>query len=89
MSGRFACKVCGQFHEPHCMSSPINPPLAHGFITLPIDWKRERISMARAAMQGIVHDFPVKQTGGPEIVAMIALQVADALIAELKKEVQP
>jgi hypothetical protein len=44
--------------------------------------------MARAAMQGIVHDFPVKQTGGPEIVAMIALQVADALIAELKKEVQ-
>ena len=83
MSGRFACKVCGQFHEPHCMSSPINPPLAHGFITLPIDWERERISMARAAMQGML------TCGGWDAtrVAEIAVDYADKLIAELQEEV--
>lgn len=85
MSGRFACKVCGQFHEPHCMSSPINPPLAHGFITLPIDWERERIAMARSAMQGML------ACGGWDAtrVAAVAVDYADKLIAELKEEVQP
>lgn len=85
MSGRVACKVCGQFHEPHCMSSPINPPLAHGFITLPIDWERERIAMARAAMQGLLAN---PNEGGPTVV-QDAVWHADKLIAELQKEVQP
>lgn len=46
---------------------------------------RERAAIA--AMQGIVHDFPLRQTGGPQMAAMIAVQCADALIAELRKEV--
>ncbi len=84
----FACKVCGQFHEPHCMSAPINPPMSHGFISLPIDWEMERISMARAAMQGFCAN-PAFEDASHRQIAERSVAYADALIAELRKGVQP
>lgn len=52
---------------------------------MPIDWKRERIAMARAAMQGLLAN---PNEGGPTVV-QDAVWHADKLIAKLQKEVQP
>lgn len=49
----------------------------------PIDWERERIAMARAAMQGLLAN---PNEGGPTVVQE-AVWYADKLIAELQKEV--
>lgn len=57
---------------------PIAPP--------PIDWQRERVEAAKAALQGIVTDYPLRERGAQEAV-MWAVKCADALIAELQKEV--
>lgn len=47
---------------------------------------RERAAIA--AMQGIVHDYPLREYGEREV-AFWAVKCADALVAELRKEVQP
>lgn len=54
----------------------------------PIDWERVRISMARAAMQGFCAN-PEFDDASPKQIAELSVAHADALIAELQKEVQP
>jgi hypothetical protein len=58
----------------------------HGFIQLPIDWERVRIDAAIAAMQGFCAN-PAFEDASCRQVAELSASQADALIAELQKEV--
>ena len=60
-----------------------NPVNIDSDVRTEIDWEQRRFDLVKAAMQGL---SSVEERANSKMLAMIAIEIADAVLAEYQKE---